>query len=340
MHPKYWKRGRKPIYFAPSDGEGSGGGGALDVHAAGDRLAAILGDDDGEPAATQDAPPAAETTTADDGAEAQGDDQAADGEGEGEQQAAPDVIALEIDGQQVELTREELAEVYKTSQQKQELTQEAAQLAEQRAAAEAETQKARAERAQYAQQLQHVLAANQFQAQQDAQWTPETIEADPVGYQLAMYAANQRAQQNQLAQAELQRIEQQQQQEQEQENRDYFARQKADLIKANPDWKDEAKFKAGLEALEPFMIERGFTRGEGRHVFDARFIGVLQDAKKWHDLQARAKSTAQTVAKVPPKVAAPGRQPIAPTDGRTVAMKRLKASGSVSDAANAFAGLL
>lgn len=336
MHPKYWKSGRKPVYCAPTDGDVSGGGG-LDVHSAGDKLAAILGDDDGaEPA---DAPVDQAAVDVADGAdEPQDGDQGA--EGEPDQQAAPETITVEVDGQQVELTREQIAEAYKTGLKQQDLTRETAQVAEQRAAADAEKAQARAERTKYAQQLQQILAANQYQDQQDAHWTPETIEADPVGYQLATYAASKRAEQNQLAQAELQKIEQQQAQEQEQENRDYFARQKAALVKANPEWADDTKFKAGLEALEPFMIERGFTRGEGRHVFDARFIGLLQDAKKYHDIVSRAKDTAKAVAKVPPKVAPPGRQPVAPTDGRTVAMKQLKATGSVNDAASALSRLL
>lgn len=336
MHPKYWKSGRKPVYYAPTDGEGSGGGGALDVHAAGDALAALMGDDDAPAAA--DADPAADAAADDAGADQVDDGQPEQQDPEG--QPDDDAITVEVDGKQVALTRAQIAEAYKTGLQQQDLTRESAQVAEQRKAAEAETQKARAERGQLAQQLQQVLAVNQYQAQQDAQWTPETIEADPVGYQLAMYAASKRAEQNQLAQAQLQAIQQQEQQEQQQAARDNQARQVEAIRKALPAWKDEAVMKKEVGEIKSWLHGQGFTDADLAGMQDHRMVLLARSAMQYDQLQKRAKETATQVAKVPPKVAAPGRQPIAPTDGRTVAMKRLSASGSVTDAASALSLLL
>jgi hypothetical protein len=328
---------KKYRYQSPADGDATGGG-ALSPSEAGSALASLFGGDQGQSESAehekheQESPEAAAERIA---AEEAGANHEADAEGEqqGEQQPEVQKFTVKVDGKDVELTAEQVAEAYKGQLRQADYTRKTTELAEQRKATEAETQKVRAEREQYSQQLQQILAANQFHDQQDGEWTAERIESDPVGALIAQNARAARQAQSQQAQAELQRLQQQHQYEQEQENRDYYTRQKEALIKANPDWADESKFAAGLQSLEPFLKERGFSPGEGKHMFDARFIGVLQDAKKYQDLMARAKETASKVAKAPPKVEAPGRQPVAVTDGRTQGMQRLAKSGKVDDAA-------
>lgn len=342
MHPKYWKLGRKVVYQSPADGDATGGGGPLDVHAAGDALAALMGDDEPDGAAqdevTQETPEAAAERIA---AEEAGANQEADAEGEqGDTYDENETVTVMIDGKPVELTKAQIAEAKKGELRQADYTRKTQEAAEQRKAAEAEKAQARAQREQYAQQLQQVLAANQFHDQQAQQWTPEAIEADPIGYMQFKHAADARAVQNQQAQAQLQEIQQQEQQERQQAARDHQAQQLEAIRAKLPAWKDEAVMKAEIGEIKQWLFGQGFTDNDLAGMQDHRMVLLARSAMQHEKLLTRAKDTAQKVAKVPPKVTPPGRVPIAPTDGRTVAMKQLKASGSISAAANAFSLLL
>lgn len=344
MHPKYWKSGRKAVYYKPMDGDASGGGGALDANTAAAALDSLFGGEQGQAESAEstkeeeESPEAAAERIA---AEEAGANQepAADGE-QGDAYNENETVTVMIDGKPVELTKAQIAEAKKGELRQADYTRKTQEAAEVRKAAEAETQKARAERETYAQQLQQILAVNQFHEQQEGEWTAERIEADPVGWMIAQQSREQRKAQNQQAQAELQRLSQQHQQEREQALLSYRAEQQEKLLAKLPEWKDADKARAEAPKIKEYLAGQEFEQGEIDGINDHRLILLARKAMQFDALMERAKDTAQKVAKAPPKVEAPGRQPVTPTDGRTAAMKQLKQSGKVADAASIFAQML
>jgi hypothetical protein len=341
MHPKYWNRGRKAVYHAPADGEATGGGGALDVGAAGDALASLFGDDQGQAESAehkeeeQESPEAAAERLA---AEEAGATQDADSDEEQGEPKESETVTVIIDGKPIELTKEQIAEAHKGQLRQADYTRKTMELAEQRKEAENATrtadQKARDE---YAQQLQRLLAVNQHMEQQEQQWTSDMIDADPVGYMKHMHDAQARAAQTQAAVHQLQQIEQQQRTEAEQSAREHQAKQLEAIRAKLPAWKDDAVMKAEVSEIKSWLHGQGFTDADLSGMQDHRIVLMARAAMKHEQLLARAKDTAQKVAKAPPKVEAPGRTPVAPTDGRTQGMKRLAETGRIDDAASVLA---
>lgn len=335
MHPKYWKSGRKAVYYKPMDGDATGGGGALDVNSAAAALDSLFGGEQGQAESTEEqkeeeTPEAAAERLA---AEEAGAGQAEGGENQGESTDGETVTVI-IDGKPIALTKEQIAEAHKGQLRQADYTRKTMELAEQRKEAESASKNAeRQARDQYAQQLQQLLAVNHHMEQQGQQWTSEMIDADPVGYMQYRHDAEQRAKQTQQAISQLQQIEQQQHAEREQAAKEYSAKQLEAIQAKLPGWKDEAVRKAEVTEMRDWLYGQGFTDADLAGMHDHRVVLMIRSAMQHEKLLERAKQTAQKVAKAPPKVEAPGKVPVAPTDGRTTAMKQLKQSGKVSDAA-------
>jgi hypothetical protein len=71
---------------------------------------------------------------------------------------------------------------------------------------------------------------------------------------------------------------------------------------------------------------------------DHRLVLVSRKAMLYDQMMAKASAAAKKVANLPQKVERPGASHTNPSDGRTVAMKRLSSSGSLQDAAKALEG--
>lgn len=330
--------------MAPLDSEGSAGGSDSLV----DAFAAHF---EGVPAEDDKAAPAAPVAETDDDAAARAlaEENAvmereqleqlerADLEND-DAQAEPDKVTLEVDGKPVEMTKAELAEHVKNGMRQQDYTKKTMEVAEQRKAAEAEAAKARDQREQYAGKLEHFsVVANAELTQLQAQLTPELLHSDPVEYLDKQRILATRQAELSQAQRELEQINGQRQQEREQSVQQFIQHQEDILADKLPDWKDSTK-KAALKAkLEPFLREQGFSEKDGLAVLDARLLLMAHDAMKFRDLVSRAKATPAAVSKVAPKVARTGTPSVAPTDGRTRAMRELTATGSRDAAAQVFA---
>lgn len=333
MHPKYYKSGRKPIYCAPLEGEG-GTAGPLDTHSAGDAIAALLGDDDAPaddaaPVAQADEQPAAEVD-ADDADQGDDDTSADDGS-----------VTMEIDGQPVTLTREQIADAIKASKTASAATERATQEAtEAKRQADAEKAQARAQRDQYAQKLATDTAAEQRILEDGAkQLTQDLLDADPVAYLKLERELRERYQALQGQQAELQKLGAERQQEQEQAARAYKQEQHALLLAAIPEWNDPAKAKAEATELQQFLTAQKFSPQEIGQLGDHRLLLLARKAMQFDQLTTKAKAAATKVAGLPPKVERPGHKNVKLTDGRTAAMRKLGATGSVDDAAALLSSL-
>lgn len=313
----------------------------LDMHTGAEAFASLLGDQPSEQSETEQETPeaAAERLAAEEaGANQQnaenGEKQQADAEPE-------EAITFEVDGKTVKLSKAELAEQYKNGLRQQDYTRKTMETAEVRKAAEAEQQKARAERDTYAQQLNNfVVTASSLQQEADKVLTQELLQADPVEYLSQKRIFEQRQADLAKAAGELQRIQAEYQQEQQQEHQTFLRNQFEKLLENRPDWKDPAKLKEGVAKLESFMAERGFGANDGRVLLDARFMLMADDAMKYQQLMARAKDAASKVKAAPAKVERPGVTQNVQADPHKEAMKRLAKTGSLRDGAAAMMGFV
>lgn len=333
MHPKYWKQSLNHVFRKPAE-EGESGGGALDMNTAADAFGSLFGDDQNE----NEAPESAATDEATEVvAEEAATEEAATEEASDAPEAA-DTITVEIDGKTVTLTKEQIAENHKNGLRQADYTRKTMEAAEARKSAEAEATKARTERNEYAQKLNHFAIAAESQiAEQRAQLTQELLDSDPVGYLTLERTVQARQAQLAQAQQEMSRLNEQQQQEQQQAEADHIRSQQEQLLAKVPEWKDAAKLTAEVAELKAYLGTQDFAENE--RVFpDHRLVILARKAMKYDASVEKAKAAVQKVAKLPTKVERPGT-PVPTNDRKTEAMKRLGKTGSIDDAANAFASL-
>lgn len=259
---------------------------------------------------------------------------------EEEATAEPEKVTIEVDGKTVELTKAELADYYKNGLRQADYTKKTMEVAEQRKAAELQAAQALQERQKYAQglqQAQNVLQA-QLHEQSQIDWN-KLLETDPVEYLKQQHLANAR-------QAQLARIGQEQQQlharhqaEQAAQMESFLRTQQEELLAKLPEWKDETKGAAERQAIKAYLKnDVGLEDALIDNITDHRLVIVSRKAMLYDQMMTKAKAAAKQVQNLPQRVERPGVADTNPSDGRTVAMKRLAKSGSLQDAAKALEG--
>jgi hypothetical protein len=345
MHPKYWKPNRNHFLRAPVDGEGSAGaGGESSQSSLVESFSSFFsGESQEENAAhaqhqeTESPEAAAERIAAEEAASAN-QKQTAEGETtEGQVHPNADTFTIEVDGKPVQLTKAELAEHYKSSLRQRDSAREVMEAAETRKTAEAEIQRTRAERDNYAQQLHNfAITSESILAEQAKVLTDELLRTDPVEY-LAQQRTFQERQANlQRAHAELQRVNGERQKEYAEAQQIYKREQLEKLHAKLPEWKDVAKAKTEANQIRDYLQGQDFDAQDIESLSDHRHVLLARKAMLYDSLMARAKEAAGKVSKAPAKVERPGTPMQAP-DGRTAVMKQFANTGSRDDAARAFA---
>ena len=307
---------------------------ALDMHSAAAAFASLDGGEGHEE--KQDAPvaetpeAAAERLAADDAAPKE------EGEGEAE---APAKFTIKVDGKDVELTADEVAESYKNGLRQKDYTAKTMAAAEARKTADAEASKARSERDTYAQQLKnYAIKIDGDLQEQAAMLTRELLDSDPMEYLRQKSIFEERQANLAKAQGELDGISKQQQQEQAEARNSYLEEQREQLHAKLPDFKDPAKAKAAASAIKEYLGAQGFAAGESDFT-DHRAIVLAHKAMQYDALMQRAKDAVGKVQKLPAKVERSGTAESGKPDGRTTAMKNLGRTHSINDAARAFSAL-
>lgn len=252
-------------------------------------------------------------------------------------QAKADDITVEIDGKTVKLTKEQIAENYKDGLRQADYTRKTMETAEARKTAEAETNKARQERDSYAQKLNTFAIATHSAIQEQAQvLTQELLDSDPMEYLRQERTLRERQANLAQAQQELSQIGQQQQTEKAEAQRAYMTDQQQQLLAKLPEWKDAAKATAEAGAIKEYLATQGYAPGD-QDFTDHRQIILARKAMQYDALIERAGKAVKRVAAVPVKVERAGSTETSRPDGRTEVMRRLGQSGSIKDAADAFA---
>lgn len=310
--------------------------GSLDINQAGAAFAAML--DPVEPP-KEGAEPEQKVEQAETSAEPNAQEEGSDAEPS--DPTADEIVTVLVDGKPVELTKAQIAEAHKSGLRQADYTKKTTELAEQRKAVEAETAKAREERNQYAQGLQRAAAIleGQLQEQQNIDWQQLSV-SDPAEYVKQLHLANAR-------QAELQRVRQAEQGIQAQAKaehevalKSHVESQRSELIAKIPEWKDEAKMKAGATELREYLKTQGLSEQEIYSVTDHRAIVQSYKAMKYDQMMSKIATNAKKMDNVPQRVQRPAGGETQALDRRAAAYQRLSKSGSVEDAAAVFASIL
>jgi len=246
-------------------------------------------------------------------------------------------VKVKVNGEEREVPLSELVKGY---QLESDHRVKASQVAEQRAAAQAQLAQAQQMQSHYAQQLQAYQA--QLAQQQPTPPDLQLIQSDPVTFLQQQQAYQVWQQQMQAVQAEQQQLDQQRQTQQLQARQAMLNEQGELLLRAIPEWVDADKAQAGKVALSEYLAAQGYGQDEITQVADHRALVVARKAMLYDQLMSKQAEAAKKVAPLPLPPKAPQRPGagVAPTDGRTRAVQSLKRSGSVDDAAHVFAAML
>lgn len=248
--------------------------------------------------------------------------------------AAPRTFKVKVDGEEVEVTEDDLVNGYSRTA---DYTRKTQALAEQRKAFEAEQQAVLQERAEYAKVLSQLQAQlSQATAQEpdwDALYDQDPIEASKLERKWKAYKEQQSA-----VRAEQDRIAEQERGEQIKRLRTQVMSEQEKILEAIPEWKDETKAREGKAKLVAYGKSLGFSDDELNAVYDSRMVRILKDAAAYAELKARKTTVQPTKSQVRPMQ--PNSAVKTPTSAITKAKQRLAKTGRIEDAAAIFKGLI
>ena len=259
--------------------------------------------------------------------------------------AEPELYKVIIDGEEVEVSLDELQKGYSRQS---DYTRKTQQLAQQRKEAEALQQD-------YAQRVQQLNQfAQQIQQQPDIpepQWTsdPQAWERlrheDPVQFVLEKDAARDRQLARQERQQQMQYLQSEQQQLQQQQFAQHLDTQRQQLNELIPAWSDKETAKAEKAELRKWASDAyGLTEQDLSQAYDARLVKILYDAWTANKTTSQAKESLkrspESTVRTAPKM---GRN-FVPTDQNASRLKKsmqtLKKTGRTQDAVAVFDALL
>ena len=229
-----------------------------------------------------------------------------------------EVIAVKVDGEEGEVTLQELVAGHQKTKTADKRLQEVAQ---ERKAFNAEKAAFEQERA----QLQDALAATKDflkrnDGQKDQAYWDNLYESDPLDYVRQRETERDNQQKLQAVEQEQARLEQQKRQEE--------AKKVFDLI---PEWKDAEVARREVQQLSEYSQTNGFTLEEVNLLgLDSRLVQLVRKAMKYDGIKGQAPAAVKKVRKAPKMVKSSQPKPAkSPSDSRKQkAFDNLKRSGT------------
>jgi hypothetical protein len=251
-----------------------------------------------------------------------------------------EIVTVLVDGKPVELTKAQIAEAHKSGLRQADYTKKTQEVSEQRKTADAEIARAREERNQYSQGLAKAQAVleSQLQEQSNIDWQ-KLLDSDPVEYLKQQHLAQSRQAQLKQTYEQKQHLDAQAQAEHQQALKAHVESQRSELVAKIPEWKDEAKMKAGATELREYLKTQGLSEQEIYSVTDHRAIVQSYKAMKYDQIIANAKAATKKIATTPQRVERASNGTFSPLDKSSAAVQRFNKSGSVDDAASVFASM-
>ena len=237
-----------------------------------------------------------------------------------------DVHTVKVDGEEKQVTLDELKRSYSGQQYIQKGMQQAAEV------------KKQAEEAYYAlmRERESVQTLVQ-QAQSGVNLIPPAepdsamFENDPLGYMEAKIQYDNQVKEYNANAAKFQEV-LNRQSEAEQIARAEYARQEANkLVEVIPELADAGKASKFKESIMKAASHYGYSPEEVAAISSSRDFVVLRDAMRWQELQAGKETVKKKVNKAPP-IKAGAKRVRTNGDKARKAQEKLKRSGSIEDA--------
>ena len=262
---------------------------------------------------------------------------------EDEVEEEPEVYAVKVDGEELEVSLDELVKGYSRQSDYTRKTQELASQRDEMAQLQQqwanEITQAQAERQQYIDALGQFVQNSMAGLEQFGNVNWEQLrEEDPIAF--VTKKEEFRDAQERVRQAQAQQEVEYQKQQQEVARMRQLAVQEEHkkLVAAVPEWNEPEKRNQMASELSAYAVEQGFSKEELKELIDHRSLIVLMKAQKYDALQKSDVKAKKLKNK--PKVVRSGKGSNKKSDTarakRIASMKRLKQSGKPEDAASLF----
>ena len=253
-----------------------------------------------------------------------------------DEQEQPTYYKVRIDGEEVEVTLEELQSGYSRQQDYTRKTQE---LSNQRKTIEQQQQELAQRDAIYSQLLPKLEAQLKGELAGEPDWN-KLYEDDPVGYVREKQLWDEKKEKLNATQAEQQRLQQEAMQKQQEQIAQMVQEGQQKLLELIPEWQDpEVATKDKLAIREYGINVLGYSPQEMDAVYDYRALLGLRNA--WLQSKTVKATKKKPTEKAKARVARPGTtnrpRSVAPVKK---AKQRLAKTGKPSDAAKVFEQLL
>ena len=288
---------------------------------------------EGEPEASEEEPEVEEETEDE-------EEESPEEEETEEEVDTPTVYSVKINGEDHEVTEDELIKGYSRqadyTKKTQELSQYRSQLDQAAQFYQTEVAATQEARQQYINSLAQgvQLSLSSLQEFENIDW--ERLKTEDKEEYLTKRDDFREAQNSvqKLKQTHAQEAERQNA-EQQQQFQNWAQTEHQKLVSILPDWGDAAKQKAIAGELRQFAFTKGFVEEELAQLFDHRSILILMQAKAWEDDQKKVKTVKSKKIKNKPKVTRSGKG-VQKSDSdkskRAAQMKRLQETGHHRDA--------
>ena len=253
-----------------------------------------------------------------------------------EEQEQPTYYKVRVDGEEVEVTLEELQSGYSRQQDYTRKTQE---LSEQRKTIDKQQEELAKRDAIYSQLLPRLEAQLKGEMANEPDWN-RLYEDDPVGYVREKQLWDERKEKLRATQAEQRRLEEENAKKQQEQIAQMVQEGQQKLLELIPEWQDpEVATKDKLAIREYGINVLGYSPQEMDAVYDYRALLGLRNA--WLQSKTVKATKKKPTEKAKARVARPGTtnrpRSVAPVKK---AKQRLAKTGKPSDAAKVFEQLL
>ena len=248
----------------------------------------------------------------------------------------PLTFTVKVDGQDIEVTQEELINGYSRQQDYTRKTQE---LSQQRKTIEQQQAELAQRDAIYSQLLPKMEAQLKGELANEPDWN-RLYEDDPVGYVREKQLWDEKKEKLSAVSAEQQRLQQEALVKQQQQIAQFVEYGNQKLLEIIPEWQNQQVATKEKLAISEYAVNTlGYTPEEIQQVYDYRALLGLRNA--WLNSKTVEATKKKPTQKAPARVARPGttNRPKTTTPVKK-AKQRLAKTGKTSDAAKVFEQLI
>jgi hypothetical protein len=249
--------------------------------------------------------------------------------------------SVKVDGEELEVTLDELRSGY---QRQQDYTRKTQALAEERKESEAKRAQQEELHQNFLQQasLANELLNRDIKKFERVDWETLKVE-DPVGYVQKQIDLQEVRTQQATLQAQMQQVYESNLKSQQEERAKHVESQKKEALKLFPDWKSPEKMSKGQQRIAEYARGIGYDDMQLANIIDARDLAVLDKARQWDEYQANRKEIPKKKAQpsVRKVVKSKGKASVSTSKKKSITDKhqKLRKSGSLRDAAALMAEL-